>query len=115
MANMSDSKARAVLELIDPQEVIDLTRRMVAIPSENPPGNEGPVARVLGDYLQAAGLEVTYREIHPDRPNVVATLPEVNPCSCTPGIPTRCRYPGPGRTIHTAVLCVTASCMAVVP
>jgi acetylornithine deacetylase/succinyl-diaminopimelate desuccinylase family protein len=68
-------QAEAVLELVDGQDVIDLTRRMVAVPTENPPGNEGPVAQVLGDYLAAAGLDVRFTQVRPNRPNVVATLP----------------------------------------
>ena len=59
---------------IGPQEVIDLARRLVARPSENPPGKETAVARLLGKFLRPAGLKVTYQAIYPRRSNLVARL-----------------------------------------
>lgn len=56
------------------QEVIDLARRLVARPSENPPGKETAVARLLGKFLRPAGLKVTYQAIYPRRSNLVARL-----------------------------------------
>jgi acetylornithine deacetylase/succinyl-diaminopimelate desuccinylase family protein len=52
----------------------------VALPSENPPGNEAAVARALGKYLRRAGLTVEYQPIAPRRVNMLATL-----CGRQPG------------------------------
>jgi len=59
---------------INPEEVVELARALVRLPSENPPGNEELVARVLGEFLSTAGLDVAYREVFPGRPNLIATL-----------------------------------------
>ena len=64
-----------------PQNVIDLLRDLVAIPSVNPqgdPGTDGIGEQALGDYvadfLRGLGAEVRLDEIEPGRPNVVATF-----------------------------------------
>jgi acetylornithine deacetylase len=55
----------------------ELTGQLVAIDSVNPTlvpigGGEAAVARVLAEWLERAGLEVSVEEIVPGRPNVVA-------------------------------------------
>jgi len=66
--------AETIRSWIDPQEVIDLAGRLVALPSENPPGREMAVARLLGKFLRLAGLKVEYQSIKPRRANLVARL-----------------------------------------
>lgn len=58
-------------------EIVELARQLVAIDSVNPdlvPGGagEGEIARFAAGWLQRAGLEVTWDEPAPGRPNVIA-------------------------------------------
>lgn len=55
-------------------EVIDVTRRLIAAPSENPPGDERAVATVATRLLRERGLEVTTVAAEPHRPNIIARL-----------------------------------------
>jgi len=55
-------------------EVVDLTRYLIGFDTVNPPGNEGPAMRALGEYLQDAGCHVQYLEVEPGRPNLVARI-----------------------------------------
>jgi acetylornithine deacetylase/succinyl-diaminopimelate desuccinylase family protein len=59
---------------VDPTEVIELTRRLVALSSENPPGDEEPVALLLAGFLKEAGLSVSLDLISSGRANLVAEL-----------------------------------------
>ena len=53
-------------------DLSDLLRRLIRIDSCNPPGREGPVAELLGEWLQAAGLEVELDRFAEGRANMVA-------------------------------------------
>jgi succinyl-diaminopimelate desuccinylase len=63
-----------VLNEIDREALVRLTRELVRIPSvyrpEQPDGNEAHVARFVADYLERAGFSVGTEEVAPDRPNV---------------------------------------------
>ncbi len=54
--------------------VIDLTRRLIRIPSINPPGNESEVAQIVGEELESLGFRVEYVVPKEKRVNVIATL-----------------------------------------
>jgi succinyl-diaminopimelate desuccinylase len=66
----------AVLDGIDREELIHLTRELVRIPSvyrpEEPDGNEARAAQFVADYLGWAGFGVRTEEVAPGRPNVWA-------------------------------------------
>lgn len=64
-----------VLAEIDKEELVALAQELVRIPSENPPGEEKPVADLLAGRLRKAGLEVDVKDVdeHVERPNVLAT------------------------------------------
>src|ERR1700737_2048416 len=47
---------------------------LVAIDTQNPPGNEARAARYLQNLLTAEGFEVSQQEYKPDRINVIAAL-----------------------------------------
>ncbi|MDR0366559.1 MAG: ArgE/DapE family deacylase [Bifidobacteriaceae bacterium] len=64
---------------VDGAELRQLLADLVRTDSQNPPGNEGKLARLVGEYLAAAGLEVELREAEPGRPNVIARLTGTNP------------------------------------
>ena len=59
---------------IDGDELTALVRELVEIPSENPPGNEGPVAEFLAERLAASPVDfdVTLEPVEGDRANVIA-------------------------------------------
>src|SRR5215204_711290 len=65
-----------VLNEIDREALVRLTRELVRIPSvyrpEQPDGNEAHIARFVADYLERAGFSVGTEEVAPHRPNVWA-------------------------------------------
>ena len=63
-----------VLAQVDDAATLALLRALVRTPSANPPGDEAAAARVLADFLQAAGLEPRLEEVSPGRPNLAAAL-----------------------------------------
>jgi acetylornithine deacetylase/succinyl-diaminopimelate desuccinylase len=63
----------AVLGCIRDDEVIQLTQDLVRIPS--PVGEERALGEHLAAYLRAMGLEVSVRDVHDGRLNVVGILP----------------------------------------
>ncbi len=56
------------------QEVIELTRDLVRIPSENPAGSEREMAAFVERWLAEAGVEVGRETAEPGRDNVVARV-----------------------------------------
>jgi acetylornithine deacetylase len=65
---------QAVLDLVDEDELVALTRELVRVPGENPPGQEQATADALAQQCRDRGLEVEVDEVAPGRPNVLATL-----------------------------------------
>jgi acetylornithine deacetylase len=59
---------------VDDQRLLDLAQRLIAIPTENPPGNERVAAEFLADYLADNGWSVDVPYIAPGRPNVVVHI-----------------------------------------
>jgi acetylornithine deacetylase/succinyl-diaminopimelate desuccinylase-like protein len=55
-------------------DAVDLLRRLVAVDTSNPPGNETAAAEVLRTFLEAAGLECELVAREPARANLVARL-----------------------------------------
>ncbi|MEP6476718.1 MAG: M20 family metallopeptidase [Actinomycetota bacterium] len=64
----------AVVDAVDPDEVLRIARALIAAPSENPGGTEDEAAQVAADIL--TGMEADPRIVRSDegRPSVVATL-----------------------------------------
>lgn len=46
----------------------------ISISSQNPPGNERPMAEYLSGLLHDIGAEVTFQDVEPDRPNVLGAF-----------------------------------------
>ena len=63
-----------VISSIDEGDIVDLTRKLIDIPSVNPPGNEKPVAELIARYLSKFKIDADVREVLPGRPNVVASI-----------------------------------------
>ena len=78
-AAVRDGLERRALELIDADEIRDLTVALIREGSENPPAPgtaevEAGVVRVLADACERHGLEVRTDEVAPGRPNLTARL-----------------------------------------
>lgn len=65
---------RALLDLIDVDEIVALTQALVRAPGGNPPGAEAAKAHVLAAACSDRGLSTTSTEVEPQRPNVSAVL-----------------------------------------
>jgi succinyl-diaminopimelate desuccinylase len=66
------------LSLIDPDELVALTRDLVRIPSvvrpDDPSANESAVAAHVERWMRAQGFDVEVQQVAPGRPNVLASL-----------------------------------------
>ncbi|PYN18484.1 MAG: peptidase M20, partial [Candidatus Rokuibacteriota bacterium] len=66
------------LSLIDPDELVALTRDLVRIPSvvrpDDPSANESAVAGHVERWMRAQGFDVEVQNVAPGRPNVLASL-----------------------------------------
>ncbi len=61
--------------MINDRRLLDLMRRVIAIDSQNPPGNEEAIAGFVRDYLRSIGLRTRTVTLRPRRQNVLAWLP----------------------------------------
>jgi acetylornithine deacetylase len=69
----SDSIATAVLEALDLDRAVELTREVCRVPSIL--GEEGPLAGLLASTMRASGFEaVELQPVLPDRPNAIGEL-----------------------------------------
>lgn len=64
---------------IDEDGLVAFLGQLVQIQSINPPGNEGPVASVIGEKLASLGFEVSTFHTPSGRPNIVATFDSGRP------------------------------------
>ena len=70
---MSPSAKERILAALVPDEILDLARALVRIPSYTT--EETGVARFLDDFLRREGLESRLQEVDPGRFQVLARLP----------------------------------------
>lgn len=61
------------IESLD-KELIELTREMIRIPSENPPGDEVAVSELVSEYMRSLGFNVELVEAKRNRVNTLGTL-----------------------------------------
>jgi acetylornithine deacetylase len=66
---------RAVLDRIDQQWLVELTRSLLRATGENPPGGEAETVAVLAAAAAELGLDVTETFVEPGRGNLRITLP----------------------------------------
>ncbi|MCL6580910.1 MAG: M20 family metallopeptidase [Firmicutes bacterium] len=82
---ISTRELERLASAVDTKELIELTRRLVRIPSVYRPSAgeaEGPCAEFVADYLRnlgLPGLEVKVEEVAPGRPNVIGVLSSGEP------------------------------------
>ena len=67
-----DARSRAVVDLVDAGELVDLASALIRIPSFKT--EETPVARFLDGFFRDRGYEVDLQEIEPGRLQTIATL-----------------------------------------
>ncbi len=67
-----------VLADISEDRLVTLTKDLVAIPSENPPGNENAIARYIAEFFEGRGMRPAITEKTPGRPNVIVHLQGVS-------------------------------------
>ena len=67
-----------VLAKIDPDELVELTRALIRIPSVYRPGDPGAtearVAQFVESWLRREGIDVLVQDVAPGRPNVIGWL-----------------------------------------
>ncbi|MGO9661412.1 MAG: M20 family metallopeptidase [Acidimicrobiales bacterium] len=73
-ATLLNERDRRVLAPLDEDETLWLLSELIAQPSENPPGNEGPCAQFLSSFLLKQGVACHLVEVAPGRPNLYATV-----------------------------------------
>jgi acetylornithine deacetylase/succinyl-diaminopimelate desuccinylase-like protein len=66
---------RAVLDKIDEDQLIELTRSLLRARGQNPPGEEAATVAVLAEAAAELGLEVCQVPVQPGRHNARITLP----------------------------------------
>lgn len=64
-----------VLNLIDEEELVELTRSLVRIPNENPPGDYSEVSSLVKAEMEKAGLVTKIAEGQPGKINVFGLAP----------------------------------------
>jgi succinyl-diaminopimelate desuccinylase len=79
--------------LVRRDRLIDRLTTLVKTNSENPPGREAAIAKVVGGFCEEIGLEVALHEATPGRPSVVARAvfgdgPVLGYCSHIDTVPT---------------------------
>ena len=58
----------------DAGEALALTRRLLALNTINPPGDEAAAIELVGTLLAAAGFSTRLVDLAPGRPNLVARI-----------------------------------------
>ncbi|MFQ5945854.1 MAG: M20 family metallopeptidase [Anaerolineae bacterium] len=80
------SATRDILAEIHSDEVVELTKALVRIPSvfrsDDPSANEAKVAAFIEDWFRREGLPVEVQHVAPGRPNVLAWLGEKGESRC---------------------------------
>ncbi|MFX0542221.1 M20 family metallopeptidase [Roseovarius sp. S4756] len=54
---------------------LELTKRLIAFDTINPPGDEVDCFKYIAGLLEPAGFELTWHDWRPNRPNLIARLP----------------------------------------
>jgi succinyl-diaminopimelate desuccinylase len=55
-------------------DVVQLTKELVRVQSENPPGNQAPIADLVESKMEEIGLKVVRSDYRPNKPNVIGRL-----------------------------------------
>lgn len=63
-----------VISMINKDRLIKITRDLIRINSENPPGDESAIAGYVADFFAIPGVKVRVVELKPKRPNVLVYM-----------------------------------------
>ncbi|MER3554801.1 MAG: peptidase M20 [Meiothermus sp.] len=69
-----DELALQAANVVDAEEVVHLTQKLVQIESYYPGPGEAPVVEFLKNYLDERGFKTTIQDVVPGRPNLIADL-----------------------------------------
>ena len=72
-SSMTSPDVQAVLAHLDDEAILAFAQELVRIPSVT--GDERAAALFVAETCERAGLQVSVRDVHGDRPNVLATWP----------------------------------------
>lgn len=75
MDTLISAEEQRVLDLIDLDDIVKVTRALIAAPGENPPGQEAATVAALRDAADDHGLSCELSEAAPGRPNITVTMP----------------------------------------
>jgi acetylornithine deacetylase/succinyl-diaminopimelate desuccinylase family protein len=73
-SSSKDEDIKTLFRNIDEEGLIIFLQEMVCTNSENPPGNEDKVARLIAKELESFGCEVELSYVETDRPNVIGQM-----------------------------------------
>lgn len=62
--------------MVNRKRLLDLVRELIAIDSQNPPGNESKIGRFVAAYLRRMGLSPECVEYAPRRTNIICRFPK---------------------------------------
>lgn len=86
-AHPSDADGASATEpVVDRDELIAITQRLVRCPGTNPPGHEEAPANELIAVARELGLQVELTQVAPGRPNLAVTLPATASDAQSPGM-----------------------------
>lgn len=68
------AEEQRVLDLIDVDEIVEVTRALIAAPGENPPGGEAATVAALQAAAEHRGLVCRRSPVEPERDNATVTL-----------------------------------------
>jgi succinyl-diaminopimelate desuccinylase len=71
---MKELNFERVLSFIDEARLVHVARALVRIDTQNPPGNEAPLAAFAAEYLSRDGVACEIQEVKPGRANLLARL-----------------------------------------
>jgi len=69
-----DTLHRAIEDHLDPREAVDLTARLLQLPTENPPGDMTEAVQFVHHYLAQRGIEAQVLGPRPGKVNLVARV-----------------------------------------
>ncbi|MEM4649421.1 MAG: M20 family metallopeptidase, partial [Candidatus Bathyarchaeia archaeon] len=74
VCNRLNNYEKRIISFINKEDILTFAKKLIEIPSVNPPGKEYPVAKFIYKILSKAGFEVKMQEVLPGRPNILASL-----------------------------------------
>jgi succinyl-diaminopimelate desuccinylase len=74
-----NKREQEALSSMDTDKLIELTQKLIRIPSVNPPGEYNDISVLFYDRMRSMGLNTAILEGKPGKPNVLGMLPGTDP------------------------------------